>query len=67
MAFGKNGKPGKEHKTTKSKATKTKHETGQSRNQADQQRNPNPNTQAGRNIIAAAKKAAKEKKQGRSK
>ncbi|MEU4391254.1 hypothetical protein [Kribbella sp. NPDC023855] len=66
MAFGKNGKPGKEHRTSKSKSSKTQHENGQARNQADQQRNPNPNTRAGRNIIAAQKKAAKENK-GRGK
>ncbi|WP_433009772.1 hypothetical protein [Kribbella sp. CA-294648] len=61
MAFGKNGKDGKEHKTGTSKNTKGKHETGQSRNKADQERNPNPNTRAGRNIIAAKKNEGKGK------
>ncbi|WBQ06478.1 hypothetical protein [Kribbella sp. CA-293567] len=61
MAFGKNGKPGKEHTTSTSKNTKGKHQAGQARAQADQQRNPNPNTRAGRNIIAKKKEGGKGK------
>ena len=59
MATGKDGKD-REHKGF-GKGTKPKHQEGQSRNQADQQRNPNPNTQAGRAIIKAQKKEGKGK------
>lgn len=62
MARGKDGKD-REHKGF-GKRTEQKHQDGQSRNKADQQRNPNPNTRAGREIIAN-KKSEKKKGNGR--
>jgi hypothetical protein len=60
MAWGKDGKE-REHTTSKSKNSKGQHQTGQARNQADQTRNPNPNTRAGKAIIAAKKKEGRGK------
>jgi hypothetical protein len=60
MAWGKDGKE-REHTTKKSKSSKDQHQGGQSRNQADQQRNPNPNTRAGRAIMKKNKEQGKGK------
>ncbi|TDO49231.1 hypothetical protein EV643_106200 [Kribbella sp. VKM Ac-2527] len=64
MAKGKDGKE-REHRGF-GKRTEQKHQDGQTRNKKDQERNPNPNTRAGREIIAA-KKAAAKKQGGKSK
>jgi len=62
VAKGKDGKD-REHRGF-GKRTEQKHQDGQTRNKRDQERNPNPNTRAGRQIIAA-KKAEAKKNQGK--
>lgn len=58
MVRGKDGKK-REHTSFggSAKRTSNKHQGGLRRAREDQERNPNPNTAAGRAIIAAQKKA----------
>jgi hypothetical protein len=63
MATGKDGKD-REH-NGKGKNTETKHQYGQARNKADQQRSPNPNTRAGKAIIQQNKEAKKNQGKGK--